>query len=92
MAKLRIDLHAIYNKGGEIESAIDHIVHDAVKKGIPLIEIITGKGSGQLKKHVCKYLDEPKLKSLYFRLQKDSKNYGRIFVEFRHKKANAYHG
>lgn len=92
MAKLKIDLHAIYNKGGEIETVLRNTIHDAVKKGIPLIEIITGKGSGQLKKHVLRVLDEPKIKSLYFRIQKDSKNFGRIFVEFRHRKANAYHG
>jgi DNA-nicking Smr family endonuclease len=82
--KLVLDLHDIYNKGGEIERALNAIVREAVAKKAPLIEIIPGKGSGQLKEKVLRFLDQKEIKALYHRVEKDSKNFGRIFVHFRH--------
>ncbi|WP_027347104.1 Smr/MutS family protein [Hamadaea tsunoensis] len=82
--KLVLDLHDIYNKGGEIDRALNAIVREAVAKKAPLIEIIPGKGSGQLKKKVLRFLDQKEIKALYHRVEKDSKNFGRIFVHFRH--------
>jgi len=82
--KLVLDLHDMYNKSGEIERALNAIVREAVAKKAPLIEIIPGKGSGQLKKKVLRFLDQKEIKALYHRVEKDSKNFGRIFVHFRH--------
>jgi hypothetical protein len=48
--KLKLDLHDIYNRGEEIERALRAIIDEAVAKKAPLVEIIPGKGSGQLKK------------------------------------------
>jgi dsDNA-specific endonuclease/ATPase MutS2 len=59
------------------------VINDAVKKKIALVEIIPGKGSGQLKKRVLRFLTEPQIKQLYHRLEKDDKNFGRIFVHFK---------
>ncbi|MFC1514893.1 Smr/MutS family protein [Candidatus Omnitrophota bacterium] len=84
MAKLKLDLHEIYNKGGKIEVELDRIIAEAVRKKISLVEIIPGKGSGQLKKHVLRFLQQKHIKALYHRVEKDSKNFGRIFVHFRH--------
>ena len=83
MAKLTLDLHEIFNKGQRIESALNQVIEDAVRKKIELIEIIPGKGSGQLKKTVLRFLNRPDIKKLYHRVDKDSKNFGRIFVRFR---------
>ena len=83
MAKLKLDLHAIFNKGRSIESELSRVVHEAFEKRIALVEIIPGKGSGQLKKSVLRFLERPEIKKLYFRVEKDSKNFGRIFVHFR---------
>ena len=49
-----------------------------------LVEIIPGKGSGQLKKRVLRFLNQPHIKMLYHRVEKDDKNFGRVFVHFRH--------
>ncbi len=84
MAKLKLDLHDIYNRGGEIESELTRVIQEAVEKRIKLVEIIPGKGSGQLKKRVLRFLNQPHIRSLYHRVEKDSKNFGRIFVHFRH--------
>lgn len=85
MAKLKLDLHEIYNRGGMIEQELNRVIEEAVDKHIPLVEIIPGKGSGQLKKKVLRFLNQPHIKSLYHRLEKDDKNFGRIFVHFRFK-------
>ncbi|MDD5439823.1 MAG: Smr/MutS family protein [Candidatus Omnitrophica bacterium] len=83
MAKLKLDLHDIFNKGGAIEAELRDVIAEAVHKRIALVEIIPGKGSGQLKKHVLRFLDRPDIKKLYHRIEKDSKNFGRIFVHFK---------
>lgn len=84
MAKLKLDLHDIYNRGDTIEKELNRVIQEAIDKRIALVEIIPGKGSGQLKKKVIRFLEQKHIKSLYHRLEKDDKNFGRIFVHFRH--------
>ena len=81
--KLTLDLHDIYNRGDEIERALKRKFDEAVAKKAPVLEIIPGKGSGQLKKHVLRFLERKDIKPLYHRVEKDSKNFGRLFVHFR---------
>lgn len=83
MAKLKLDLHPIYNKGKSIDEALHNIIDEAVEKKIKLVEIIPGKGSGQLKKKVIRFLQQKHIKNKYHRIDKDSKNFGRLFVHFR---------
>ena len=83
--KLKLDLHDIYNKGHDIDRALADIMQEAARTKASLVEIIPGKGSGQLKKRVLRYLDKPEVKVLYHRVEKDSRNFGRIFVHFRWK-------
>ena len=54
--KLKLDLHDIYNRGQDIDRALQAIIDEAVEKKAPLVEIIPGKGSGQLKKRVLRFL------------------------------------
>ncbi len=84
MAKIKLDLHDIFNKGQKIEAELRRVVEEAVEKKISLLEIIPGKGSGQLKKSVLRFLMQPEIQKLYHRIEKDDKNFGRIFVHFRH--------
>ena len=84
MAKIKLDLHDIFNKGRTIDAELQRVIDEALAKRIVLVEIIPGKGSGQLKKHVLRFLDQPEVKKLYHRIEKDDKNFGRIFIHFRH--------
>jgi DNA-nicking Smr family endonuclease len=84
MAKLKLDLHDIYNRGAQIDAELNHIVQEALDRKIALVEIIPGKGSGQLKKKVLRFLNQSHNKKLYHRVEKDDKNFGRIFVHFKH--------
>ena len=83
--KLTLDLHDIYNKGVDIDIALRNVIDEAIEKKIRLVEIIPGKGSGQLKKRVLRFLDQKDIKALYHRVEKDSHNFGRIFVHFKFK-------
>ncbi|HSG26448.1 MAG TPA: Smr/MutS family protein [Anaerolineales bacterium] len=84
MAKLKLDLHDIYNRGGQIDAELNRIIQEAIDKRISPVEIIPGKGSGQLKKRVLRFLNQKEIRKLYHRVEKDDKNFGRIFVHFKH--------
>jgi DNA-nicking Smr family endonuclease len=77
-------MHEIYNKGFTIDAELNRVIAEATEKKIALVEIIHGKGSGQLKKRVLRFLAQPNIKSQYHRLEKDDKNFGRVFVHFKH--------
>jgi DNA-nicking Smr family endonuclease len=83
--KLKLDLHEIYNRGDDIDRALRAVMEEAVEKKARLVEIIPGKGSGQLKKRVLRFLNQKEIKALYDRVEKDSHNFGRVFVHFRPK-------
>ena len=83
--KLTLDLHDLYNRGDEIDRALRAVIDEAIAKKASVVEIIPGKGSGQLKKRVLRFLDRKDIKVLYHRVEKDSHNFGRIFVHFRHR-------
>jgi dsDNA-specific endonuclease/ATPase MutS2 len=82
MAKLVLDLHDIYNKGELIDKELNRVIDEAIEKKIKTVEIIPGKGSGQLKKKVLRFLNQKHIRNKYHRLDKDSKNFGRLFVYF----------
>ncbi len=83
--KLKLDLHDIYNRGQDIDRALRAVIDEAVAKKITLVEIIPGKGSGQLKKRVLRFLDQKDIKARYHRVEKDGQNWGRLFIHFRFK-------
>ena len=83
MARIKVDLHDIYNNSTAIDKALQKAFNDAVDKKIREVEIIPGKGSGQLRKKVERFLQQPHIKPLYHRIENDSKNFGRLFVYFK---------
>lgn len=83
MSKLTLDLHPIYNQTKNIDKSLTEIIDDAISKKIKLIEIIPGKGSGQLKKKVIRFLQQPSIKNKYHRIEKDSDNFGKLYVHFK---------
>lgn len=83
MARIKIDLHDIYNDSRAIDRALQDAFDEAIENKIREVEIIPGKGSGQLKKKVQRFLQQPHIKPLYHRMENDSKNFGRLFVYFK---------
>lgn len=82
--RLKLDLHDIFNRGRDIDRALHEVLEEAERTGTKTVEIIPGKGSGQLKKRVLRFLDRKDIKARYHRVEKDSKNSGRVFVHFKH--------
>ena len=85
MSKLKLDLHDIFNNGREIDKTLNAVMQQAVSKRIDEVEIIPGKGSGQLKKRVIRFLNDKQIKILYDRYKIDNINFGKITVYFKHK-------
>ena len=83
MARIKLDLHDIYNNSAAIDKALQQALDDAVNKKIREVEIIPGKGSGQLRKKVERFLQQPHIKPLYHRIENVSKIFGRLFVYFK---------
>ena len=81
MKKITLDLHDIFNKHRDIERSLKEVMVRAREEKVKIVEIIPGKGSGQLKKRVLKFLERNR--DLYDRVDKDSKNWGRLFVRFK---------
>ncbi|HEV3212982.1 MAG TPA: Smr/MutS family protein [Acidimicrobiales bacterium] len=88
-ARLKLDLHEIYNRNDDIERALRSVMEEAVRTKASVVEIIPGKGSGQLKKRVLRFLDQKDVKALYHRVEKDADNFGRVVVHFNWKKARS---
>ena len=84
MARLKLDLHHIYNNSRAIDDALQQVFDEAIEKKIREVEIIPGKGSGQLRKKVERFLQQPHIKKQYHRIENDSKNFGRLFVYFKY--------
>ena len=82
--RLKLDLHPIFNDSNRIEAALLEILEEANERHATEVEIIPGKGSGALKKHVLRFLDRPEIKARYHRLEKDSDNWGKLSLHFRH--------
>jgi dsDNA-specific endonuclease/ATPase MutS2 len=85
MGKLVLDLHDIFRDSDEIDAELNRIIEEAVTKGIPEVEIIPGRGTGQLMLRVRRFLNLPHIKAQYHRLKVDPKNHGRLFVYFKKK-------
>ncbi len=83
MGRLKLDLHDVYNDTEAINKALNDVFEEAIEKKIREVEIIPGKGSGQLRKKVERFLQQPHIKPLYHRIENDSKNFGRLFVYFK---------
>lgn len=88
MSKLKLDLHDIFNKGKQIDEALISVIKQAVDKKIDEVIIIPGKGTGQLKNKVLRFLSDNKIKKLYNRYKVDNINFGKITVYFNNKGDN----
>ena len=84
MKQMKIDLHPIAKDGKRIDETLRRAISEAIQKKVKKLEIVHGKGSGQLKKRVLKFLEQKEFRSQYHRLEKDKDNSGRLFVHFKH--------
>ena len=82
-SEIKLDLHDVYSDGPQLERALEEAFAEARRVKAKILQIIPGKGSGQLKKYVHRFLQRPDIKPIIHRVENDSKNWGRLFVHFR---------
>jgi hypothetical protein len=80
---LTLDLHPIFRNNRDIELALRQTIFKAARTGETVVEIIPGKGSGQLKRRALAFLGQKHIKKLYDRVEPDPDNPGRLLVHFR---------
>lgn len=81
--KLTVDLHPIFRSDQDIALAVRNALFRAAAQKVPLLEIITGKGSGKLKGRVLAMLRQPHVKKLYRRVEMAPGNDGMVLVHLR---------
>jgi DNA-nicking Smr family endonuclease len=79
---LTLDLHPLFRNERDIDRAVREVIFRAAATKAERVEIIPGKGKGNLKARVLAMLGQAHLKRLYKRYEVDSANEGRIVVHF----------
>lgn len=79
---LTVDLHPFFRNDRDIDKAVREAVFRGAREKVKLVEIITGKGSGQLKRRILAILNQPHLKKLYRSVEADPGNDGRVLIRF----------
>jgi dsDNA-specific endonuclease/ATPase MutS2 len=80
--KLTIDLHSIFRSDRDIDNAVRGVIFRAVREGVPIVEIIHGKGRGRLRTRVLAKLNQSHIKKLYRRMESSPGNDGMVLVYF----------
>lgn len=83
MSRVKLDLHDVIIKGRVVELELGRAMEEAVGKRVSFLEVVFEKDKGELKKRILRFLAQTKIKKLYHRVEKDEKNFGRVFVHFR---------
>jgi len=83
IALITLDLHPIFRNNRDIDLAMRETLFRAARTGVDVVEIIPGKGTGQLKKRVLAFLGQKHIKKLYVRVETDASNAGRVLVHLR---------
>ncbi|HUQ60144.1 Smr/MutS family protein [Lentzea sp.] len=81
--KLTVDLHPVFRNDQDIDQAVRAALFRAAGQKVPLLEIITGKGSGKLRGRVLAMLKQPHVKKLYRRVELAPGNDGMVLVHLR---------
>ena len=83
MTLLTLDLHPMFRSDRDIDTALRQTLFKAAATGVDVVQIIPGKGTGQLKKRVLAVLAQKHLRKLYARVETDPTNSGRILLHLR---------
>ncbi|KJK48566.1 DNA mismatch repair protein MutS [Lentzea aerocolonigenes] len=80
---MTVDLHPVFRSDQDIALAVRNALFRAAAQRVPLVEIITGKGSGKLRSRVLAMLKQPHVKKLYRRVETAPGNDGMVLVHLR---------
>ncbi len=78
--KLKLNLYPVVP---DMEEKIAQILKVAQEKRAKILEIAYGEASASVKKRILNFLNKKEIRSLYCRLEKTDKGWGRIYLHFR---------
>ena len=81
---MRLKLN-VYPVIPDMEEKLEEIIRKAVEGRARIVEIAYGEASDSVKKRILNFLNRKDIRSLYSRLDKTDKGWGRIYVHFRWK-------
>jgi len=82
-SEIKVDLHEVYRDSAGIDRALREGFAEAGRIRAKSLQIVHGKGSGQLKKRVRRFLQRPDVKAVTRSVDHDARNWGRVFLHFR---------
>lgn len=83
MSRFKCDLNDVTHKERVVEDELSRAIEEAIERRVSYLEVVFGKNNAEMKKRVLRFLAQSKFKELYHRIEKDEKNFGRIFVHFK---------
>ena len=78
--KLKLNVYPLIP---DMEARIAEVLLEAVEKRAKIVEIAYGPAAESVKKRILNYLNKKEVRSLYSRLEKTEKGWGRVYVYFR---------
>jgi hypothetical protein len=78
--KLKLNVYPVIP---DMEEEIIKIIQEAVDNRAKIVEIAYGVASDDVKKRILTTLNRKDVRTLYSRLEKTDKGWGRIYVHFR---------
>ena len=73
----------LYPVSTEMEQRVTEAIQEALEKRIKTVEISYGEASDSVKKRILNFLNQKEIRTLYSRLEKTDKGWGRIYLHFR---------
>lgn len=80
MKKLKLNVYPVIP---DMEERIAEAIAEAIDKGARMVEIAYGPAGEGVKKRILNFLGKKEVRSLYSRLEKTEKGWGRIYLHFR---------
>ncbi len=78
--KLKLNLYPVVP---DIEEKINQVILEALEKRAKTVEISYGEASQGIKKRILNFLNKKDIRSLYYRMEKTDKGWGRVYLHFR---------
>jgi len=78
--RLKLNLYPVIS---DMDDKLEEIIKKAVEGRAKIVEIAYGEAGETVKKRILNFLNRKDIKTLYSRIEKTDKGWGRVYVHFR---------
>ncbi|MBI4982266.1 MAG: DNA mismatch repair protein MutS [Candidatus Omnitrophica bacterium] len=78
--RLKLNLYPVIP---DMDDKLEEIIKKAVEGRAKIVEIAYGEAGETVKKRILNFLNRKDIKTLYSRIEKTDKGWGRVYVHFR---------